>query len=160
MSLDINSPLGQNSLAQEQKLLRALEASFPNITIVQTIKRSPADVDGFGLKNGYIVFLFESKCRNLTRERLRNQFDDEWLLTFDKLMDGAEISKRLCIPFYGFLYLISDDKGLAIKLTDSNGQLQPQIRLERTETQRTINGGLITRTNAYVKVTNAKEFLV
>lgn len=160
MSLDIATPAGQTALAQERALLRAVEVSFPAIRCVETKKDAPAKVDGFLVgKGGIVTGVFESKCRDLSREQLR-RFGDEWLITFEKIAAGADLARSLCVPFFGFLHLTPDGRGLALRITDEAGNFLPRIRLARTETQRTVNGGLAVRTNAYVNVEGAVEFPV
>ena len=156
MSLDINTPKGQESLAQEQEMLDLLHKAFPLATFAQTPKDLPADVDGFAIMGANkVAAVFESKCRDMSRAQL-SKFGDEWLVTFEKIQKGAQIAKSLCVPLVGYLYLVPDKKVLMVRIADENGNFLPKIRIERTETQATTNGGQIVRTNAYIDVSGAK----
>jgi hypothetical protein len=159
MSLDIYTEKGQVSLTQEAKLLYGFNLAFQDYCVVQTPKDEPSDIDGLIIKQGVIAAVFESKCRNATISQMHN-WGNEWLVTYDKLIRGIEVSKSLCVPFVGMLYLVDSNVGLSVRIADKFGNIIPKIRLERTETQRTINGGKIIRTNAYIDISSAKQFPV
>jgi hypothetical protein len=159
MSLDIYTERGQVSLTQEGMLLCGFQSSFKDYYVVQTPKDEPSDIDGFLIKKGVIAAVFESKCRNATIAQMKN-WGNEWLVTYDKLIRGIEVSKSLCVPFIGMLYLVDSEVGLSVRIADKYGNIIPKIRLERTETQKTINGGKIIRTNAYIDISLAKQFPV
>lgn len=156
MSLDILTPLGQKSALQERDMLDSLRITFPGSMFVNTPKNDPAKVDGFTIKGDQITSCFESKCRKMTRQQL-SSWGDEWLVTYEKILHGAKLSRTLGVPFFGFLYLVPDSLILIVKITNSAGELLPKIRLDRTETQKTVNGGKIVRTNAYIDVSTATE---
>lgn len=153
--LDINTPRGQKSLQHEQEMIGIICGACPGVSIVQTPKNSPADIDGVITKAGAIIGIYEAKCREMTRAQLA-KFGNEWLVTFDKLQHGAEIARAFRVPLIGYLYLVPDRMVLSVRLTDDRGQFMPRMRLERTETQECCNGGQIVRTNAYIDVTVAK----
>ena len=156
MRLDIDTPKGQISLQQEQKMLYAIEQMY-GVEIVQTDKAKPCEVDGFIVKRGVVIGVFESKCRNLSIEQLR-QFDNEWLITFDKILAGLKASQFFKVPYYGFLYLVDDDVGIKLRMSDDLGNLIVRIRVDRPDTQKSINGGSVIRTNAYVDVSSGVRF--
>jgi len=158
---DIATPAGQVSLAQEREFLRAIQRQLGKITIVETDKSKPAKVDGFMITPGNVVAgVFETKCRDLSRDTLKRQYKNQWLITYEKICDGATVARLLQVAFYGFLYLVPDGVGLAIRLTDTDGNFVQPIRLAYTPTQRTCNGGSILRTNAYVDMRAAVAFPV
>ncbi len=41
------------------------------------------------------------------------KWNNEWLITFDKIEAGRYVANSLGVPFIGFLYLIPDDLGLS-----------------------------------------------
>ena len=157
MQLDINTERGQQSLSQERILIKSAQAVYKDISFIETNKHAPAQIDGFMVRDGEIVGVYESKCRNMTIEQM-NRFNDEWLVTFEKILNGAELSKRLYIPFYGLLYLVQEPVGVILKITDEKGNILPRVRIEQTTTQKTINGGSIVRTNAYVDISTCHMF--
>lgn len=158
--LDVLTVRGQVSVRQEAEMLRAVEAEFGgDIKCVLTPKDRPARVDGVLFRGGAVVGIFECKCRDTSRQQMR-VWGDEWLVTFEKLQDGAHAARLLGVPFFGFLYLLRDRAGLVLRIADQNGCFLPDIRLGRTETQATINGGKIVRTNAYVSLSRAREIAI
>ena len=86
------------------------------------------------------------------------QFDNEWLITFDKILAGLKASQFFKVPYYGFLYLVDDDVGIKLRISDDLGNLIVRIRVDRTDTQKSINGGSVIRTNAYVDVSSGVRF--
>jgi hypothetical protein len=147
--LDINTPKGQISLQQENKMLRRIE-DYWGAKIIETDKEKPSTVDGFLVKNNIIVGVFESKCRNLSLDEL-NGFGS-WLITAQKIEKGRLISEYVGAPFLGFLYLLKDDKIMFWKITDDTGVYLFDFEAMETETQATINGGRVVRKNAYLPV--------
>jgi len=77
-------------------------------------------------------------------------------VTFDKLEKGKQIAKALCVPFTGFLYL-NQSAILLVQQISNEYSYVPEITLMQTETQKTINGGRITRSNAYIDMSNATQ---
>lgn len=142
------------SLDQEQELIGRIK--LQSVDVIQTPKTEPADIDGFVVKDGTIVAVLENKCRNMTTDILQ-KFGNEWLVTYEKIAKGADVAKRLRVPFVGALYLIPDNKVLLVTIADKMGNLLPRIRIQRSKTQETINGGEIVRTNAYISMDGAKE---
>jgi hypothetical protein len=157
MRLNINTPRGQVALSYEQTLIHSIESHWPQFHAVQTPKDQPAEVDGFLIKENELYAVFETKTRDCNLAQM-NQWGNEWLLSFDKLMHGADIAKRLRIPFIGFLYLIKEPIAMSIKLADKEGNFIPKMRLERTTTKRNINGGEVIRTNAFIDLSTANKF--
>jgi len=156
MSLDVLTAKGKESITQESRMIRLFAKEFPSFEFVSTKKDKPAEVDGLMIKEKTIEAVIESKCRNASLEELRGNFNNEWLITYGKLVKGSQLSKSLCVPFVGFLYLLKSNSILSIRITDELGEFLPAIRLQRTETQATINGGSIIRGNAFISMAHAK----
>lgn len=157
VQLDINTERGQQSLSQERVLIRSVQAAYSDIYFIETNKNAPAQIDGFMVRDEEIIGVYESKCRNMNVEQM-NRFNDEWLVTFEKILNGAELSKRLYVPFYGLLYLTKEPIGVILKITDERGNILPRVRIEQTTTQKTVNGGSIVRTNAYIDISTCHTF--
>lgn len=156
MNLDINTPRGQITVAQEVEQLAILKSSSPEFEFIHTPKDRPSDVDGFIVKDHSVVGMFLSSCRTSTRDQMR-KWGDTWLLTFDKIQKAIPLAKQLCVPVYGCVYLVPDRMVLTLTLVSAKGDVMPSMRLERTETQATINGGKVVRTNAYISLATATE---
>lgn len=154
MSLDIDTPRGVMSKHYEEIALRKFLSHFSDSEIVLTPKDKPATIDALISKNGIAVAGVEVKTRNMTLEQLHN-WDDEWLVTFDKLDKGRVLCQQLGIDFYGFLYLIPEDALLYKRISDETGEWKAQFRTDKTLTQATINGGSIERINAFINMAGA-----
>jgi hypothetical protein len=103
-----------------------------------------------------VVGVVEQKSRNMSLEQLQN-WDNEWLITYEKIEAGRYVANSLGVPFIGFLYLIPDDLLITKQLSNAHGEWTCDFRTALTETQETINGGKIVRENAYIDLTGAKH---
>ena len=153
MGLDVNTERGKESVLFENKMLLNIEKCW-KYSVVTTNKEDSATCDGFLVRKKEIKALFESKCRNMSLNKLEEY--GSWLITYEKLEKCKTLSEHLKVPFIGFLYLIKDDITLYWKITDSNGIYLFDFTVANTLTQKTINGGLINRDNAYLPLEYAK----
>lgn len=143
------------SAALERKAYDLFRLHHPQYEIVHTLKGRPSKIDAFILCEGIVIAFVETKCRNITEQDLFKTFDNKWLITYDKIISGIILTNMLCIPMYGFLYLIPENKLFVINLVHKDGR-PTQMDVRETETQATINGGKAIRVNAYVDMTSAK----
>lgn len=151
--MDILTKRGQKSLEYEREMLDKIRQSIcnthkSNSMLIETNKDTDAKVDGVIVKGNELSGIFESKCRNLSLMEL--QKFGSWLVTFDKIMDGKRLSEMLRVPYLGFLYLIKDQVVMYWKITDKHGNFLFEFSIKNTKTQKTINGGSIVRTNAFL----------
>lgn len=149
MILDINTERGRDSLWDEIAAIQFLKARWPGCVYAHTDKQKSAAVDAIILRHERIHAVAETKCRQMTLSELHNRFNSEWLVTYDKLKRAAQVADLLCVEFWGLLYLVPDKTLLRVKLYHDGHWLVP-MRIERTETQKTINGGKIIRENAFI----------
>lgn len=155
--MDILTPLGQQTLADEQVAGAIWERNFPKYKYIQTPKDQPAVVDALLICNNTIYAAVETKCRyDMDLVKLDDERNGEWLVTYDKILKAKHLAASLGVPLIGFLYLVPDKMLLAKKLTDETGEFTVKIRTEETYTQRTVNGGSIKRTNAYIDMKESK----
>ena len=160
--MDILTKKGQKSLEYEREMLERIRQSIcsthkSNSMLVETNKNTDAKVDGVIIKENELSGIFESKCRDLSLMELRNF--GSWLVTFDKIMDGKRLSEMLRVPYLGFLYLIKDQIVMYWKITDEYGNFLFDFDVRNTMTQKTINGGMVKRTNAYLPFKRGIELL-
>ena len=149
--LDINTEKGQVTVQQENKMLRYVEKCWGVIAVVTKKKEDHADAvcDGFLIKDGEVIALFESKCRKLTLEQLEKY--GSWLITYEKIKKCRLLSEYLRIPFIGFLYLLDDEIIMHWNITDSDGKYNFEFTHEETSTRKTINDDTqVMRDNAYL----------
>lgn len=130
--------------------------NFRGFDFVETPKDTPADLDGFIVKEGSLISGVEVKCRNMTVMNLKHVFHMKWLITADKLERCVALCKSLGIDFRGFLYLVPDRLLMIVPIYSYRSGWLVKPEYEHTETQETVNGGTITRLNAYIDVTGAK----
>ena len=154
MSLDILTPKGQESAAQEMEQLEILSKADKSVGFIHTPKGEPSDVDGFITRDGAVTGMFMSSCRKSTREQMR-KWGDEFILTNDKVVKATQLAKQLCLPVYAFVYLVPDKLVLVQTLINKRGEVMPAMRVLRTKTQATINGGEVVRSNAYISLDGA-----
>jgi len=154
--MDILTKKGQKSLEYERIMLERISV-LKNVNIIETDKNMDAKVDGMISQDNQLTGIFESKCRGMSLMQLR-EFGS-WLVTFDKILDGRKLSQLLRVPFIGFLYLIPDEIIMYWKITDKYGNFLFDFDVKNTKTQKTINGGSIVRTNAYLPVKRGAELL-
>lgn len=151
--MDILTPKGQATVRQEEEAVAAFIARYPEFIYARTPKDKPSPVDAVLVKSGVVSAVVETKCRQMTASTLRSSFKSEWLVTGQKVEDGIQVAKSLCVPYVGFLYLVPDKLLLVAKIWD--GEYKVPIRWEETETQATVNGGLATRVNAFINMSGA-----
>lgn len=152
--MDILTPKGIATLKQERRAIELLRSKHPDVAYIHTPKDEPAKIDGVLIKNNAVIAVVETKCRRMDYDTFTRTFENEWLITFDKLLDGRKIARDLRVPFVGMLYLVDSDTLLSQRIADENGDWALPMRIKQTETQKTVNGGVVVRTNAYVKLTN------
>jgi hypothetical protein len=156
MSLDINTPRGQESVAEENEMIDLLRSQFDSLFIHTPIE-SAASVDGLIIKDHSLSGIFESKCRRDTLQTFQTSYHNEWLVSFHKLQAGATLSKMICVPFWGFLYLVPDQLLLVTKLTDSQGKFVAKMRIEQRKTSACCNGGTMIDTCGFIDITNSRK---
>ena len=155
--MDINTKRGQSSLNYERDAIEKFSLIQPEYRFIETPKDRPAAVDGVFMKGGVLHSVLEVKVRNMTRAKLRNSFDDTWLVTMDKVEAGRVLSRLLRIPFVGMLYLLPEERLLTLRITDEKGLWALDFDTKETVTQKCINGGEATRLNAFLPLATARE---
>lgn len=155
--MDILTAKGQISADDEQFTRRIWESYFPDYRYIETPKDKPAAFDAVLAKGKTIYAVVETKCRrDMDLEKFNTQYKAKWLVTFKKLRDCAAASDLMGVPFVGFLY-IQPDNVLLTQEIYRDGQFQPRIIIDRTQTQATTNGGIVIRDNAYIDMSGAKK---
>jgi hypothetical protein len=158
VSLDVNTDAGLKTLADERRAAELFEKRFPGVRYIHTDKSTAAKADAVLIRDDQISRVVLTSCRyNCTRATLRGAWANEWLLTWRKLMLGAWLAKHLETRLTGFLYFADEDKLLVRQLYDPSIKKWAPFHTELTETQATVNGGRITRKNAFINMDKAIE---
>ena len=155
--MDINTKRGQSSLNYERDAIDKFSLFHPEYRLIETPKDRPAAVDGVFMKGGVLHSVLEVKVRNMTRAKLRDSFDDTWLVTMDKVEAGRVLSRLLRIPFVGMLYLLPEERLLTLRITDEKGGWALDFDTKETVTEKCINGGEATRLNDFLPLATARE---
>lgn len=154
MGLDIHSEKGRATLAQELRAVEIIQSVWPSCEYYHTAKEGSASIDAIIIRPPVVHAVAETKCREMPLHTLQHQFNNEWLVTSDKIDRGKAVAELLQVEFWGFLYLVPDDIVLRVKIWTPARWLI-KIRREHTETQRTVNGGVATRLNAFLDMSSA-----
>ena len=150
MALDINTPKGQDTLDRERRAIEIWHSHYPHLVYVETPKEKAGRVDGILVQDNVCRAVVETKCRVIPTQKFDEMYGEQWLVTYHKLEQGKLISEALNVPFLGFLYLAMDDVLLWAKLWDPEYGWVRSFKVQRTETQATVNGGKVWRDNAYI----------
>jgi hypothetical protein len=156
--LDIQTEKGQRSVQQEAEAIKLFSKNAKEWDYFHTSKSGISIVDGLLFKDGILDGIVEVKCRSCDEDTFKNKWDNEWLITYDKIDKGRNCAKLLHVPLYGFLYLTPDKLLMMIKISDESGQFVCRFRVDKTRTQKTTNGGSAKRNNAFISMQNAKEY--
>ena len=155
-NVDILTPKGQKTLVDEQRAWQIFSLRYSGFVYAETPKDKPAAIDALIISKGIIRACIETKCRyDCDLKKFQNEYQNKWLITFDKIEKGREISKMLGVSFVGFLYLKQSDTLLFQVISNAAGLYVPDIETSNTQTQATINGGTIVRKNAFINMNNA-----
>jgi hypothetical protein len=154
-NLDINTPRGQVSREYEARAIERIRGQHGSIDIIETDKMLDAKVDAILVRDNSLVGVAEIKCRDESVDSMKQW--GSWLITHQKLLDGQQLSKMLRCYFFGFLYTIKDDRLLRWTICGPDGDFRFEFEVKNTATQKTINGGSIVRTNAYLPIEYARE---
>lgn len=154
MNLDILTPKGQATLPDVAKVISTIEKRW-RVQVIKTPEDQPAAIDLCLAKDGILKSIIEVKCRTHTLEQIQ-AWGNSWLITNEKIKQGAELSKLLRVSFIGVLYIIPNNLIYYWKITSETGAYLFDFEVRETETQMTINGGRIIRENAYLSLDHGK----
>ena len=154
--MDILTKRGKSSLQYEREAIEKFSLIPPEYRFIETPKERPAAADGVVMKDGVLHSVVEVKVRNVTRDRMRLTFRDNWLVTMEKVEKGRTLSALLGIPFVGMLYLLPEKRLLTLMITDDKGEWAFDFEIRETTTQKCINGGEAVRLNAFLPLATAR----
>jgi len=164
--LDINTPRGQETLADEKKAAEAFEREY-GWRYIHTPKVRASKIDAILLNEqseiaGVVLASARYEC---SIDKFMTEWDAEWLLTWRKLAVAARVARDLQVMLFGFLYVVDDRLLLIKRLYDPMRPVRTarwlaQFRLDRTETKATVNGGRAVRLNAFVNIEQATRLPV
>ena len=154
-SLDILTPRGQITLMQERRAIAILAHHYGDYHFIPTPKGLPATIDGIVVHSNALFAIAEVKCRTMTLDTFKRQFNSQWLVTYDKIEGGRRLADGMQVQLWGLLYLVSDDVLLCKTLYRPDRGWLTAFGVRKTETRATVNGGIANRDNAYIDMTSA-----
>lgn len=153
--MDILTPLGKKSREDEIRAVEIFNKHYPDFKYLETPKDSPAIIDALLVRDGIIHCAVETKCRDMSLEDFQGKFKHSWLVTHEKIEGARNVAMSLGVGLTGFLYLKKSDVLLVAPISNKEGLYKRVLRIEATQTQRTINGGLAIRNNSYIDMSDA-----
>jgi hypothetical protein len=155
--LDCETPIGQLFMKEQYRVQQVL--ADRGYTVLNTSgKDNNADVILAKEIDGKLTVcgVAEIKSRKtagdkpLTVEYLKQ--NGGYLITAEKLKYGAQMSIMLRAPFFVIVSLMEEGKILIWKITDDKGEYLEKIEVKQTKTQKTANGGVAYRNNAFLPI--------
>ena len=162
-TLDADTPKGREAIRWARKGSEAFLRAYPSLRLAETDQGEPADVDGilYSIMQGCVIKgVVEIKTRYMSLDKLMGPYKGEWLITRNKLDRGIHLALGLRCPFVGLLVLPNSSVCLSKQITDKNGNWTCRFREEVTETSASVNGGKMTGLNAFIDMTDAKQFKI
>ena len=159
MGLDILTPKGRETVQQEAEAVELFLSQTEGWEWKDTSKGGTAIIDGLLFKDGVLQGVVETKCRSCELITFQTSFRGEWLITMKKIEEARSCAALLHVPLFGFLYLTPSKILLTKKITSPDGDYVCKFRVDQTETQRTCNGGTATRANAFIDMSDARQFI-
>lgn len=103
-----------------------------------------------------MVGIAEIKCRKSAGgEPINRQYlidNGGYLITYTKLKYGAMVSGIHMVPFFVIVSLIDEGVILVWQITNRTGSFVEEVPYRMTKTRKTVNGGEIERTNAFLQM--------
>lgn len=152
--LDCETPLGKKYIEEQYKTQAILEAR--GYTVINTPSKDHNSDIMLAKKVDGMLTLYgvaEIKSRRMAGERVIDREyvkRNGYLVTYDKIKYGAQISSFYKVPFFLIVNLLLDNRILVWQLTHANGEKTMDYKVLDTKTQKTCNGGEIVRRNAYL----------
>ena len=117
-------------------------------------------IDGIASLDGVATFLYENKCRKASlvanQIKYRGTFYSDYLISLNKIEEGAKLSKMLRLPFLIFIYFEENEVLAYFQVTDYNGSIIIDYNQRRSKTMNTVNGGTANRVNAFIELSQIK----
>jgi hypothetical protein len=158
--MDILTAKGQISVKDERRAVEIFHSNYPQFRYLHTPKDSPAIIDALIVKDDVLYSAVETKCRDMSVDEFYGRFKGQWLVTYEKVEKARQMAISLGLGLTGFLYLKQSDTLLIKQIVSPDGLFCQKLHIEATETQRTINGGLAVRNNAYIDMNGATRLVI
>lgn len=156
--MDALTPNGRDALDHAARALKAI-SDQTGVAFVPFPDSSPARVDGVIVgRSGGLAGIYEVKARNMSIEDLMGMYRGDWLLSYDKLCAARELAVSTATRFIGVLFCVPSNVALVQPIWGRDGSILTSMVVSQTMTQKTCNGGLASRANAYINMTKAARY--
>jgi len=155
--LDCETPLGRQFIEEQYRVQRKLQERG-YIVFNSAGKSNHSDVFLCKEEDGWptLVGIAEIKCRkSAAGQQINRQYlidNGGYLITYSKLKYGAMVSGIHMVPFFVIVSLIDEGVILVWQITNRTGSFLEEIMHRITTTRKTVNGGEIQRTNAFLQM--------
>lgn len=141
--LDCQTPKGQIYIKSENFVADKIQELSEGKAKLIKFRALTSSADRFAVSTitGRRIALIEIKSRNLTRAKLEQDYNSEYIISADKINRCLEISTKHEIPFFIFVNLMQDEYILRMKIANAQGEIVIPHRIAKKTTQATCNGG-------------------
>jgi hypothetical protein len=154
-SLDCLTERGQEFL-RRQRLIGGRWAAHWHHFYVPLPDHRESEIDAlFANDDLQTVGFAEIKTRDLMLTQLYDL--GSYLITHTKLLNGIDLSARLCLPFFVIVGLWPEEEIVWWKITDDTGKTLTHYDVRTTTTQATCHGGTAERANAFLPLDQMKR---
>ena len=84
--------------------------------------------------------------------------ENGYLITYEKIKNGCDLAFKLGVPFFLIVRVLTENFMAIWRITDEDGIFLFDFDRKMTQSQKTCNGGVAVRDNAYLPIDKAKLF--
>lgn len=160
--LDCETPLGKMYIEEQYKTQKILEGmGFVVVSMSKKSHHSDAIIAKQEPDGLFIYGVAEIKTRRmagdvpLTRRYLE---ENGYLITYEKIKTGCDLAFKLGVPFFLIVRVLGENFMAIWRITDEEGLFLFEFDRKVSRSQKTCNGGVAVRDNAYLPIDKAKLF--
>lgn len=115
-------------------------------------------IDGIIIKQDKVVGIYELKVRDINYFELQSTFDNDLLISKNKIDTGIKVAQLISTKFVILLHTLKDGRTFIKSITDEKGNLNCSYYHYNTKTNKKIyGGGKVTRENYFITMDNLYE---
>lgn len=159
--MDILKRRGQVVAKLASQEISRINSSYPELNFIPFRDEYEVTYDGFVTHHGYLRAAYEIKTRKAPVENGQiiiwdgqNKYDD-LLISKSKIDKCINLSSQQFLEFW--LIIKFKNTTLLWQISSRHGGLLIDMKVEKKETKKTINGGLVLRENYLIPLSKARE---
>ena len=160
--MDAYTTRGKVAREYEDEAIEELEKAFEN-TFARFPNEKPMDFDGFIIEDSEIRAMYEARSRDAGfiegQLEYKSKKYDTVMVTHDKILRCQKYSKKFGIPFLFLVIFVQTRNVICFQITDERGDELIDYEVKETKSQKTINGGVAFRKNAFLPLSEAIVWL-